>query len=86
MGNHTDKDNDSPERHFKQSPDEVSDLDEVDEKSTLDSITDDIQHAVAHPINELQEHMDDLDSSWETESLLHDMLEGSTEEDHISSK
>lgn len=45
----------------------------------MSEIQDDIEHGVAHPVSgmsELEEQVNDLDNSWETESLLADMLDG----------
>ncbi|KAF3761462.1 hypothetical protein M406DRAFT_219173, partial [Cryphonectria parasitica EP155] len=38
------------------------------------------QHGVAQPLNELEEHVNDLDNSWETESLLAELLDGLTDD------
>lgn len=59
---------------------------EFDEKPILESIKNEIQQSMAHPTNELHEHVEGRDDSWETESLLQDMLEGATEEEHMDSK
>lgn len=49
----------------------------IDEKGS-------INHPSARPMNDLEQHVaDTLDDSWETESLLNEMLEGLTDEDHI---
>lgn len=64
----------------------AAELTEFDEKAILGSIKDEIQNNVAHPLNELHERIEDRDDSWETESLLQDMLEGATEEEHMDSK
>ncbi|KUI69811.1 NAD-dependent protein deacetylase hst1 [Cytospora mali] len=53
----------------------------------MDSIKEDIEHGVAHPVSgmsELEERVNDLDNSWETESLLIDMLDGLADEDEIN--
>lgn len=50
-----------------------------DEKQHL--IEDDIQHGVAHSnLNELEERVNDLTESWETESLFEDAIEDLTED------
>lgn len=64
----------------------AAELTKFDEKATLDSIKNEIQHTMAHPINELHERIEDRDDSWETESLLQDMLDGATEEEHMDGK
>ncbi|KAK7747343.1 NAD-dependent histone deacetylase sir2 [Cytospora paraplurivora] len=49
----------------------------------MSEIQDDIEHGVAHPVSgmsELEEQVNDLDNSWETESLLADMLDGLADE------
>jgi hypothetical protein len=52
-----------------------------DEKRHLTDLEDDIQHGVAHrTINELEEHVNDLGDSWETDSLFQDALEDLTED------
>ena len=54
-----------------------------DGEDGVDDIQEDIEHGVAHPVsslNELADHIDDLDTSWETESLLADMLDTLSDE------
>lgn len=54
------------------------------EKSSMDRLQNDIKHGVAHPIDELEQHVNDMDDSWETDSMLADMLDGLAKEDHIN--
>ncbi|CAN8098505.1 unnamed protein product [Discula destructiva] len=56
----------------------------LDEKAGIDRLQNDIQHGVAHPIDELEQHVNDMDDSWETDSMLADMLDGLSKEDHIN--
>jgi NAD+-dependent protein deacetylase SIR2 len=52
-----------------------------DEKQHLADLEDDIQHGVAHTnLTELEERVNDLHESWETESLFEDALEDLTED------
>lgn len=74
----------SAKRESKNSVTTVSEIVDFNEKSVMDTIKDDIQHGVAHPINELEQHVNDLDDSWETESMLADMLDGLAEDDHAN--
>lgn len=67
----------------------VSDLSDIDSENGVDDIQNDIEHGVAHPVSamsELEERVNDLDDSWETESLLADMIEGLTDEDVTDGK
>lgn len=64
----------------------AADFAELEDKPTLDRIKNEIQQSAAHPANELHEHIEDKDDAWDTESLLQDMLDGITEEDHINGK
>ncbi|KAK0628870.1 DHS-like NAD/FAD-binding domain-containing protein [Bombardia bombarda] len=60
----------------KKSSARVKELVNYDEKQHLADIADDIQHGVAHrDLNELEERVNDLGDSWETESLLADAIE-----------
>ncbi|ROW08226.1 hypothetical protein VMCG_03325 [Cytospora schulzeri] len=61
----------------------LSELVDFDGEPGVDDIQEDIEHGVAHPVSamsELEERVNDLDNSWETESLLADMLEDLTDE------
>ncbi|KAK0617151.1 SIR2-like protein [Immersiella caudata] len=52
-----------------------------DEKAHLADLEEDIQHGVAHTnLTELEERVNDLHESWETESLFEDALEDLTED------
>lgn len=52
-----------------------------DEKRHMAEIEDDIQHGVAHTnLSELEERVNDLGESWETESLFEDALEDLAED------
>lgn len=52
-----------------------------DEKQHLADLEEDIQHGVAHTnLSELEERVNDLGDSWETESLFEDVLEDVTED------
>lgn len=59
---------------------QVSEVVNFDEKREVPQIQDDLQRSVARPLNELEQHVNDLDDSWETESLLAEMLEGLTDD------
>lgn len=61
----------------------AAELTDLEDNPLLDKVKADIQQGVAHPANDLHEHVEDRDDSWETESLLQDMLEGATEEEHM---
>ncbi|ROV88500.1 hypothetical protein VSDG_09335 [Cytospora chrysosperma] len=61
----------------------LSELVEFDHEPAMGQIQDDIEHGVAHPVSgmsELEERVNDLDSTWETDSLLADMLDDLTDE------
>lgn len=52
-----------------------------DEKKHLLDLEEDITHPVAHrQLNELEEHVNDLHESWETESIFEEILEDITED------
>lgn len=53
---------------------------ESNESRDADKIKGDLEHPVARPMNELEQHVNDLDDSWETESMLAEMLEGLTDD------
>lgn len=79
--NHTrDQKNTSHKRDIKQPAARVSEVVNFDEKREVAQIQDDLQHSVARPLNELEQHVNDLDDSWETESLLAEMLDGLTDD------
>ncbi|KAJ4393575.1 NAD-dependent histone deacetylase sir2 [Gnomoniopsis smithogilvyi] len=84
MADHAPKQRNSAKHEGKKPVTAVSEIVEFNEKSVLEDIKDDIQHGVAHPINELEQHVNDLDDSWETESMLADMLEGVAEDEHTN--
>lgn len=54
--------------------------------SDRELLEDDIQHSVARPVDELQQHVNNMDHSWHTDPVLHDMLEGMSQEDHSNGK
>lgn len=87
MDSTTDDQHPAPKRDVKPATSKVSQVVDFDEK-TYDrgKIKGDIQHGVAHPMNELEEHVNDLDDSWETESLLAEMLEGLTDDNRQNGK
>ena len=63
----------------------VKELVDYSEKRQMSDIDDDIQHGVAHPtMNELEERVNDLGDSWETESLFEDVLDDLTEDKFFS--
>lgn len=67
----------------------LSELVDFDSEPGMDNIQEDIEHGVAHPVSamtELEERVNDLDDSWETESLLADMLEEITNENVTNGK
>lgn len=86
MGSTTNDQHTSPKRDVKQATSKVSEVVDFDEKYDMGDIKNDIQHGVAHPMNELEEHVNDLDDSWETESLLAEMLEGLTDDTRQTGK
>lgn len=75
-----DQKNASHKRAIKQAAAHVSEVVDFDEKAKVPQIQDDLQHSVARPLNELEQHVNDLDDSWETESLLAEMLDGLTDD------
>lgn len=55
----------------------------------MDDAKENIEHGVAHPVSgmsELEERVNDLDNSWETESLLAEMIEGLADESVTNGK
>lgn len=82
MADHAQKQRGSATHEGKKPVTTVSEIVDFNEKAVLDNIKDDIHHGVAHTINELEQHVNDLDDSWETESMLADMLEGLAEDEH----
>lgn len=84
MADHAQKQRASAKHEGKKPVTTVSEIVDFNEKAVLDNIKDDIHHGVAHPINELEQHVNDLDDSWETESMLADMLEGLAEDEHAN--
>lgn len=60
----------------------ASEVVDSEEKRNMSNskLKNDIQHGVAHPLNELEQHVNDLDDSWETESMLAEMLDGLTDD------
>lgn len=57
---------------------EVTEALNLDEKSAVQPTP------ASRPMNDLEQHVaDTLDDSWETESLLEEMLEGLTDEDDM---
>lgn len=59
----------------------VKDLVDFDEKKHMDDIRNDIKHGVVHgALNELEERVNDLGESWETESLFEDALDDLAED------
>lgn len=84
MADHAQKQRGSAKHEGKKPVTTVSEIVEFNEKAVLDNIKDDIHHGVAHTVNELEQHVNDLDDSWETESMLADMLEGLAEDEHAS--
>ncbi|KAK3332078.1 DHS-like NAD/FAD-binding domain-containing protein [Cercophora scortea] len=65
----------------KKSSARVKELVNYDEKQHMSDLTEDIQHGVAHrALNELEEHVNDLGESWETNSLFEDALEDLAED------
>ncbi len=61
----------------------VKEMVEFDEKRHMAELKNDIQHGVAHTgaLNELEERVNDLGESWETESIFEDVLDNQPEED-----
>lgn len=84
MADHAQKQRSSAKNEGKKPVTTVSEIVDFNEKTVLDNIKDDIHHGVAHTINELEQHVNDLDDSWETESMLADMLEGLAEDEHAN--
>lgn len=84
MVDHAQKQGKSAKHEGKKPVTTVSEIVNFNEKSGLADIDDGIQHGVAHPINELEQHVNDLDDSWETESMLADMLEGLADNEHTN--
>lgn len=84
MADHAHKQRTAAKHEGKKPVTTVSEIVDFNEKSVLEDIKDDIQRGVAHPINELEQHVNDLDDSWETESMLADMLEGLAEDEHTN--
>ncbi|KAK3682511.1 DHS-like NAD/FAD-binding domain-containing protein [Podospora appendiculata] len=65
----------------KKSSARVKELVNYDEKQHMSDLKEDIQHGVAHrALNELEEHVNDLGESWETNSLFEDALEDLAED------
>lgn len=67
----------------------LSELVDFDGEPGMNHIQEDIERGVAHPVSgmsELEERVNDLDNSWETESLLADMLEDLTDENVTNGK
>ena len=59
----------------------VSDMVDFDEKRHMKEIKNDLKHGIVHPaLNELEERVNDLGESWETESLFEDALEDLAED------
>lgn len=77
-------DNSSPDPPLKQAVSDTPEAVDFDEKFEIKtSIQEDTQHAVAMSVNQLEQHVNDMDDSWETESLLADLLDDlSDEKDH----
>lgn len=84
MADHAQKQRGSAKHEGKKPVAAVSEIVDFNEKTILDNIKDDIHHGVAQTINELEQHVNDLDDSWETESMLADMLEGLAEDEHAN--
>ena len=73
--------NGTPKKHHHNVNVHVSDMVEFDEKRHMKEIKNDLKHGVVHPaLNELEERVNDLGESWETESLFEDALEDLAED------
>lgn len=84
MADQATQQSDPAKREGKKPVATVSEIVDLNEKSVMDDPQEDIQHGIAHAVNELEQHVNDLDDSWETESMLADMLDGLAEDDHAN--
>jgi NAD-dependent histone deacetylase SIR2 len=63
----------------------VQELVDYDEKRHMKDIDQDIKHGVVHQeVDELEERLNDLSESWETESLFEDAFEDLAEDKYFS--
>jgi NAD+-dependent protein deacetylase SIR2 len=66
--------------YAKNASSRIRELVDYDEKRHMEELREDIEHGVAHPtvteatMTELEERVNDLGDSWETESLFADVI------------